>query len=422
MRHMARDEYGRFVRAEEPPRYTLTKAARATARPAKKRTNASVTRRKRRNPRSAARGVVRRRRRLIAAPPVRRRRRRRSTAMAANPVRRRRRRRVNPRHAKRGTGGRFVKAGARRDAAGRFIKAGATPKPARKRRRRRSAQQCRVTYRRAGQALRKRRTYLRKRGLSNPGRRYRRRYMANPRYRRRRRNPNGLIGTILPIGVALYGGRALTGFASNYATMIPASFRSPAVATSLALLGHIATKPGGPLRAMTKYRTPIMIGLGLNILRSLESLLPANVRAMIGLGASDDIYGPALGEYVSLSDYLSVGATPIDDTMTMSDYIAVDGFEQDLFVQMDLGLEQDLGAMQELGTSCPPQLPPRADFADRNLGGVTRSAMRAPVAKYPYLAPVPAHSFTGPVRGFDPQTFDAHANLYRGIFSGGYAG
>jgi len=114
---------------------------------------------------------------------------------------------------------------------------------------------------------------------------------------------------------------------------------------------------------------------------------------------------------IGLSEYVAIGAAPpIQDNITLADYVQVGEYEQDLGMEQDLGLEQDLGVLeQDLGS----------DFADRHLGGVSRSSMQAPVGTMKYLAPVPPRSFTSPVPSFN-DNFDNPDRLYTGNFSGGF--
>lgn len=185
--------------------------------------------------------------------------------------------------------------------------------------------------------------------------------------------------------------------------------------------GHLATKK---VRGLNKWRSGIMVGLGLNVLDSLLiAFAPDNVKSLFGLaGDEPDLYGPSLSDYVSVDDYMSVGnAPPIEDQIALADYVSVgddldaEGLEQELgSVEQDLGmLEQELGSdlYQELGVEADLG----SDFADRRLGGVRRSAMRGPIGHKRALAPVPNRSFTRPVRSFDKPTA-----LYTGVFSGGF--
>jgi hypothetical protein len=114
-----------------------------------------------------------------------------------------------------------------------------------------------------------------------------------------------------------------------------------------------------------------------------------------------------IGQYVTVDDYVSIDGTPLNDQLTL------DGYEEALGLEQDLGMEMDLGDMYaDLGD----------DFANRHLGGVSRSAMRAPIGHKKYLAPVPERSFTAAVPHINDMTFDKPDKLYTGIFGGGFGG
>lgn len=283
---------------------------------------------------------------------------------------------------------------------------------------------------------RRRRTALAKR-RSNPARK--RRYQRRKRRAvKRRRNPatgglwKFLMLKALPAAISLYGSRLLSGKLSGRIPgldRLPSHIRQPAVALGVFGLGHVMTGKKSPIKMLKKYRDGVMVGTTINLLDKLiGAFAPESVKSMIGISNYDeDIYGPALDDYIQIGD-----VPPIQDDITFADYVAVDDYvqigqydtegleaelgmgmlEQDLgMLEQDLGmLQQDLGVEMDLG---------RADFADRNLGGVTRSAMTAPVGKKRYLAPVPPRSFTKPVPHFTAG-FDKPANVYTGIFASGY--
>lgn len=270
---------------------------------------------------------------------------------------------------------------------------------------------------------------VRKGRKKNPARRMRRHNPAKSVYarrygaRRRKRNPSngkGLMGLmtqhVLPVAASLYASRLVSGKLSGRVPLldrVPEQFRQSILAGGMFAAGHYATKK---VRQLQKYRNGIMIGLGVNLLdKVLGAFAPESVKSMFGISNyGTDIYGPALSDYVAVNDYVAVDGTPIQDNITLSEYVAVDGYEgegleQELgAVYQDLGeVYQDLGAEQDLG-----------DFADRNFGGVSRSAMRAPVGHKRYLAPVPARSFTAPIPAFGGG-FDKPEKLYTGVFAGG---
>jgi len=244
--------------------------------------------------------------------------------------------------------------------------------------------------------------YKTKRRRKNPSRAsYRRRYT-------RRRNPGDLMGLmmtrVVPVAASLYMSRLISG---KLAGKIPGldkideKYRSPALAAILFGAGHFLTGNKSPVKMLKKHREGIMVGLGINLLdKILGAFAPENVKSMFGVSAYDeDIYGPALSDYVSVDDYVAIGdVPPIQDDITLADYVQIgdDGLEQDLGMEMDLG-----------------------DFANRHLGGVSRSAMQAPSGHKKYLAPVPARPFTTPVPDFS-KGFDNPNRLYTGIFSGGF--
>jgi len=254
---------------------------------------------------------------------------------------------------------------------------------------------------------------------SNPAGAYARRYGARRRRRRSNPNGNGIMAIVmkhaLPIAGSLYVSRLVSGKLSGRIPgfdRVPEQFRQPVLAGGLVVVGHIATTKVRPLK---KHRVGIMTGLVINAIdKVLGAFAPANVKSMFGISNyGEDIYGPALSDYVAVN-----GAPPIQDDITLADYVAVDdyvsigeydgeGLETELGMMQDLGMHQDLGVEMDLG-----------DFANRRLGGVTRSAMAAPIGEKRYLAPVPARSFTKEVPRFSAG-FDDSNKLYTGIFSGG---
>lgn len=227
----------------------------------------------------------------------------------------------------------------------------------------------------------------------------------------------------LPVAASLYISRLLSGKLMGKIPgidKIPEKFRGPAFAGGLLFVGHFLTGPKTPIKMLRKHRQGIMVGLGINLIdKVLAAFAPENVKSMFGISNYDeDIYGPALADYVSVDDYVQIGddVPPIQDDITLADYIQIgqyegEGLEEDLgAVYQDLGvLEQDLGVEMDLGR----------DFADRRLGGVSRSSMQAPIGHKRMLAPVPPRSFTKPVPEFSA-AFDKSDRLYTGIFNGGF--
>ena len=106
-------------------------------------------------------------------------------------------------------------------------------------------------------------------------------------------------------------------------------------------------------RRYAKCELGVLVGLGLNLIDTLLSALaPPSLKSMFGLaGADEDIYGPALADYVAMDDYVALeGAPPIENHLTLSDYIAVGDTDLDPDMEgleSELGnIEQDLGAIE----------------------------------------------------------------------------
>lgn len=317
------------------------------------------------------------------------------------------------------------------------------PVAAMRRRRRRPAAKKAVRRRnpRKRSPVKRRRSAKRRR---NPmaARRYStaRRRRRNPSRRRRnthrRRNPDSgslmdlFMKSVIPVAGSLYVSRLISGRLAGKIPgldRVPEHFRSPVLAAALLAGGHYLTGKKGPVKMLQKHRTGIMTGLGINFLdKVIGAFAPSHIKTMFGISNyGEDIYGPALDDYVSVDDYVAVGnAPPIQDDITLSDYVAVgqyggEGLEEELGqdIYQDLGQDiyQDLGVEMDLGTTMAEPL----GFADRRLGGVHRNQMRAPIGHKRYTAPVPARSFTKQVPQFGDQ-FDASDRLYTGIFGGGY--
>jgi hypothetical protein len=373
----------------------------------------------RRRRRKAASAPKRRRRRSRAAAPKRRRRRkasapkRRRRRKAAAPKRRRRRKASAPKRRRR----RKASAPKRRR---RRRKASA---PKRRRRRKASAPKRRKRRRRARRTVKDHgvpshavRGGHTMKLYGNPSRRRRRRrrgstarrYRRNGARRRYHRNPLGgtfgalldIVKTAAPAVGSLLVSRIASGFLAPKVPMIdklgPAA--KPVVSAAV-LFGMTYVSKMGPL---AKYRRELLIGSGINLLLDVASaFLPANVKSMLQLG-DNGIYDRALSDYVQVGDYLTTGATPIDDNITLSDYITTGAVEEELG-QLGDGLEQELGLEEELGID----------------EGVSQSAFLAPVQQRSFLSPVPARSFTQQV----PRAgagLDNPGLLYTGIFGGGF--
>ncbi len=203
----------------------------------------------------------------------------------------------------------------------------------------------------------------------------------------------------LPVGAGFLATRLVV---NKFGGMIPGvsslgAFSKPVL--SAALLFGVSKVPMGPF---AKHRRGVLIGAGLNLLCDLiGAVAPASLKSMIGLGDAG-IYDRALSDYVQVGEYLTTGATPIDDDIALSDYITVGGG-----VEQELGLEEELGLSEELGDE--------NSFGE----GVSQSAMLAPVPQRSFVEPVPARSFTKNVphagAGFDNPNV-----LYTGIFSSGF--
>lgn len=266
--------------------------------------------------------------------------------------------------------------------------------PGRRRRRRRA--------RRAHAGYTRRRRSTRRRRRSHGRRRYRRNPHRRRSHRRYRRNPGNMLldlaKSAIPVLLSLYGARMLV---SRVGPMIPGvsalgSLQGPALAVGSVLGAHFATRKIGFL---AKHRTAIMTGVTLSALDSLfRAFAPASIQGMLGMG-----------DYVAVSmgDYVAVGATPLREDFTLSDYVGVggDGVSEELGLEEELGVDQDLGAV-----------------ADGYMGGLPGGPrLLAPVPTQAFVQPVPARSFTKQI----PQATAAYDNpnqLYGGIFGGKFGG
>jgi hypothetical protein len=356
-----------------------TKEKTKMARRRKRSKRKSAHRRKRRSARRSHKKTRRRKRRGGA------RRKRRST-------RRRKARRGKRRSSRRR---RKARRGKRRSSRRRRRKARRSKRTKRIRRRRRATTEVMMPYTGRGRTVRgyahnprRRRRRSRRRSSRRLHRRYRRSTY--------RRNPGGMLIDLAkkaaPVLVGLYGARFLV---QKLGPIVPfvsslGAFSGPALAIGAVLATNYATKK---VAVLAKHREPLMLGVGLAALDAfISAFAPASVKSMIGVG-------DGLSDYIAVGDYVELGATPIDDNMTMSDYIAVGGVEE------ELGIDEELGVDEELGNDL--------------LGGVSSASMLKTVPTRNFLAPVPARSFTQPVPQATAQ-YDNAGGLYNGIFRGGF--
>lgn len=205
----------------------------------------------------------------------------------------------------------------------------------------------------------------------------------------------------IPVLLGLYGTRLAV---SKIGPMIPGvsalgTFQGPALAIGAVLGVNFATKKIG---ALAKHRNELLLGSALAALDSVFSAFaPASVKAMLGMG---DVYDRGLSDYVAVGDYVSMGATPIDDDIAMSDYIAVgsDGVMEEL----GMGVEEELGVEEDLGNDAIGGMP----------GG---ASLLKQVPGRQFLQPIPARSFTKQIPAAGQQ-YDNPGQLYNGIFNRGF--
>jgi hypothetical protein len=259
-----------------------------------------------------------------------------------------------------------------------------------------------------GKALRKARRAI-KRPRSRLARAYKR------HYKMRSNAPATLMGGLmeavkaaLPIAGSLYLTRIAVSRLASMEALAPMTTKlqvgkynlsKPLLSAGFVALAHYGTKKG----ALKKWRGGIMLGTTLNLIDSMVSTFaPDDVKSMFGL-SGDQLYA-GMGDYVQVGDYMQIGdVPPIDDDITLSDYVEVGGIEAELgALEADLGVEADLGG-----------------FEDRRLGGVHRGSMLKPVGRKAMLAPIPQRSFTKRIPEVSDR-FDADSKLYGGIFSGGF--
>lgn len=212
----------------------------------------------------------------------------------------------------------------------------------------------------------------------------------------------GIVKQALPVAASLYLTRfiiAKIGPKIMEHLPIPAQLQGPTIAGLMVVAANFATKRG----PLAKWRSGIMLGTGLNLVDSLvRAFAPAEVKSMFGLGDSG-MYDQAMGEFVSVGDYLEVGAQPIDDDIALSDYVETSGIEEELgAIQEELGVEEDLG-----------------DNGPRRLGGVSQSSMLKALKASSSVGVVPQRSFVRTVPHAGPG-YDNPSTLYTGIFGGGF--
>lgn len=233
----------------------------------------------------------------------------------------------------------------------------------------------------------------------------------NPRRaRRRRRNPGlmsapnmvmGAVKAALPVAASLYLTRFIIAKVGPSIPMVDrlGVFQRPAVAGLMVVAANYATKT----KMLSKYRAGVMLGVSLNLVDTLiQSFAPAGVKSMFGLGDSG-IYDQAMGEFVTVGDYLEIGDEPIDDDITLSDYVETSGVEEELgALQEELGVEEELGGM-----------------GPRKLGGVSQTSMMKALKQSSSVGVVPQRSFVKQVPHAGAG-YDNPASLYTGIFGGGW--
>ncbi len=382
-------------------------------------------RKARRNPaKKRRRGGSHKKRKTVMAKKKRRRARR---------GKRRTKRRSRRRGRKRAKGGKRRRA-RRRKSGGKRRRARRKKRSSKRRSRRRGRKRAKGGKRRArrkkgGKRRRRRRasaarTVRMKRGphgtlIMNPTRRRRRKSRRRGRRRARRaarrygkrhyrKNPGGMLIDLAkraaPVLIGLYGARLLV---TRVGPKIPGvsklgSLQSPLLAVGAILAVNFATKKIGKL---AKYRTELLLGTGLNALDALISAFaPASVKAMIGVG---DVYDRALGEY------LHAGAGPYaeDPSRAMGEYVQMGEYVSMGAVDEELGaVDEELGAVDE-------ELGDEGSYGE----GVSQSAMLKPVPRVQMLEPVPTRSYLMPIPPAT-QAYDNPKSLYQGIFAGGAAG
>jgi len=236
----------------------------------------------------------------------------------------------------------------------------------------------------------------------NPGRRRRRKSRRRGRRsyrrygrRRYRRNPGGFLIDLakraLPVLFGFYGTRLIV---SRIGPMIPGvaslgTLAGPVLSVGSVIGMNYFTKK---VAFLAKHRTELMLGSMFSAIDIvIQAFAPASVKALVGMS-----------DYVAVGDYFSMGAIPLDDRMTMSDYVAVGGDG----VEEELGLEEELGVEEELGNDL--------------LGGMPGAAsLMKQVPTQRFMQPIPARSFTRQIPAAGT-SYDNPNQLYAGIFNGGF--
>jgi hypothetical protein len=241
--------------------------------------------------------------------------------------------------------------------------------------------------------------------LMNPSRR---RKSAHRRYRK---NPSvagmmALAKQALPVLAGMLVGKMII---KNVAPKIPGldklgKIQGAALSIGMLVAADYAT---GMVKALGKHRDGIMLGLGINVITELLSMIP-QAKAYLGLG-DEGIYDRALSDYVTTGEYLTTGAMPIDDDIALSDYITTGEIESELGLESELGIESAMGIEAAMGEI----------DAGTVHGGVSRSEFLQPVNNQSFLREIPARSFTKDVAHVS-DGFDNPGALYAGIFRGGF--
>jgi hypothetical protein len=179
-------------------------------------------------------------------------------------------------------------------------------------------------------------------------------------------------------------------------------FQGPALAGGMLFLANVVMNKVKPLQ---KWRDQVMLGLGINLVTEVIAMTP--LKGFLGLG--EGIYDRALSDYVTTSDYLTTGATPIDDDIALADYVTTGALEEELGLSEELGISEELGLSEELG----------AIEAGTVRGGVSQMAMIKSIPRQGFSEEIPARSFSREVSHAGPG-YDNPGALYAGIFRGGF--
>jgi hypothetical protein len=208
----------------------------------------------------------------------------------------------------------------------------------------------------------------------------------------------------LPVAVSLYGARYVS---NRLLPLVPGldglgRHAAPVGAALIAVLGNYASKRIGFL---SRRREAVMLGVGLNLVNVvLETYMPANIKAMVGMGNDEDLYDAALtgvGEYVSIGDYEA----------EMGEYVSI-GAEEELGEYVSIGAEEELGMGQDGGAFL-------SNGIGTGIGSPATPGLVKAVPRRAMVAPVPARSFTKEVPAAT-SAFDNLSKLYTGIFAGGF--